>query len=82
MSSFKTFAPVPPTATVSSRLTITPVPGITLELFHAPGESEDQLAVFWPDQAALFPADNIYRTFPNLYAIRGEKRCCNYYQSK
>ena len=54
----------------SDRLTIT-LAGITLELIHAPGETNDQIIVYWPEREVLFPADNIYRAFPNLYAIRG-----------
>jgi alkyl sulfatase BDS1-like metallo-beta-lactamase superfamily hydrolase len=38
---------------------------------HAPGETEDQLLVWLPDQKVLLPGDNIYKAFPNLYTIRG-----------
>lgn len=47
------------------------VAGVTLELIAAPGETNDQLAVWYPAQKVLFAGDNIYRSFPNLYAIRG-----------
>ncbi|WP_162473680.1 alkyl/aryl-sulfatase [Serratia microhaemolytica] len=47
------------------------IAGITLELIKAPGETEDQLAVWLPQQRILFSGDNFYRSFPNLYAIRG-----------
>lgn len=40
-------------------------------LEHAPGETEDQLFVWMPDRRVLFPGDNIYKAFPNLYTIRG-----------
>lgn len=36
-----------------------------------PGETRDHLAVFLPDKHVFFPGDNIYKSFPNLYAIRG-----------
>ena len=35
------------------------------------GETNDQIIVHWPEKDVLFPADNLYRAFPNLYAIRG-----------
>ena len=47
------------------------IAGIKIELFHAPGETNDQLFVWLPDHKALLPGDNIYKTFPNLYTIRG-----------
>ena len=45
--------------------------GLNLELIHIPGETDDQIAVYWPAKKALFCADNFYKAFPNLYAIRG-----------
>lgn len=47
------------------------VAGVRIELVHAPGETDDQIYVWLPDQRVLFPGDNFYRAFPNLYAIRG-----------
>ena len=47
------------------------VSGIKIVLYHAPGETNDQLFVWLPDKKALFPGDNFYKTFPNLYTIRG-----------
>lgn len=38
---------------------------------HAPGETPDQLLIYFPDRKLLLPADNYYHAFPNLYAIRG-----------
>ncbi|MDO8377946.1 alkyl sulfatase dimerization domain-containing protein, partial [Phenylobacterium sp.] len=35
------------------------------------GETEDQLFVWMPHRRVLFPGDNIYKAFPNLYTIRG-----------
>jgi len=45
--------------------------GLKLELYHAPGETNDQIFVWMPEKKVLLPADNFYRSFPNLYAIRG-----------
>ena len=47
------------------------VSGVKIVLYHAPGETNDQLFVWLPEKKALFPGDNFYRTFPNLYTIRG-----------
>ena len=59
-----------PTKTFSDKLAFTAA-GIEIELFHAPGETNDQLFVWLPEKRALFPGDNFYKTFPNLYTIRG-----------
>ncbi|MEC7929473.1 MAG: alkyl sulfatase dimerization domain-containing protein [Pseudomonadota bacterium] len=45
--------------------------GHKVQLFHAPGETNDQLFVWLPEKKVLFPGDNFYKTFPNLYTIRG-----------
>lgn len=59
-----------PTKTFRDDLSIE-VAGLRLELSHAPGETNDQLFVWLPDKKVLLPGDNLYRTFPNLYTIRG-----------
>ncbi|MEM6931311.1 MAG: MBL fold metallo-hydrolase, partial [Myxococcota bacterium] len=45
--------------------------GLTLELVHAPGETDDQLFVWLPESRVLLPGDNVYQAFPNLYTLRG-----------
>ena len=57
--------------------------GIKLKLFHTPGETDDQISVWIPEWKVVMPADNIYKTFPNLYAIRGSppRDCVKWYQS-
>ena len=59
------------------------IAGINLELYHAPGETNDQIFVWLPDHKALMPGDNIYNTFPNLYTIRGttHRNVCLLYTS-
>ena len=42
-----------------------------MELMHTPGETNDQITVWLPDDRIVLPGDNIYKAFPNLYAIRG-----------
>ena len=46
-------------------------PGIPLQIVHIPGETDDQIGVWIPDRKTFLCADDIYRAFPNLYAIRG-----------
>lgn len=61
---------VQPTKTFSDTFR-TEVAGIKFKLVHAPGETNDHLFVWLPDQKVLMPGDNFYWTFPNLYTIRG-----------
>jgi alkyl sulfatase BDS1-like metallo-beta-lactamase superfamily hydrolase len=61
---------LPPTVTFSSELSLT-LDGVALRLVHCPGETDDQLVVHVVNKEVLCAADNIYKAFPNLYAIRG-----------
>jgi alkyl sulfatase BDS1-like metallo-beta-lactamase superfamily hydrolase len=61
---------LPPTITFEDELDAE-VAGVTFRLFHAPGETDDQINVWLPDQRILICGDNFYWTFPNLYTIRG-----------
>ena len=45
--------------------------GIDLQLTMAPGETPDHMVVWYSDKKVLISGDNYYRSFPNLYAIRG-----------
>jgi len=47
------------------------VAGLNLELVAAPGETDDQLYVWFPKERVVFAGDNFYQSWPNLYAIRG-----------
>ena len=40
-------------------------------MIHAPGETDDQLFVWLPEKKVLMPGDNVYKSFPNLYTLRG-----------
>lgn len=59
-----------PNKTFKDSLSIT-IEGINIELHHAPGETNDQLFIWLPNEKVLLAGDNIYKTFPNLYTIRG-----------
>ena len=67
----KTLAVLPPTRTFDSKKLELEIAGVRLVLIHAPGETPDQVVVWLPDKKVLLPADNFYKSFPNLYAIRG-----------
>ena len=56
---------VRPTTTFSDQLSLH-IEGLELEVIHAPGETQDQVIVWYPEKRSLFPADNIYKAFPNL----------------
>ncbi|MDA0240305.1 MAG: MBL fold metallo-hydrolase [Proteobacteria bacterium] len=47
--------------------------GIRFEVHLIPSETEDQCAVWLPDEKVLLSADAIYESFPNVYALRGTK---------
>jgi len=51
--------------------TILDLDGVAAELKLVPGETEDHMVVYLPEQNILFCGDNWYHAFPNLYAIRG-----------
>lgn len=59
-----------PSITFAKDLNVT-IEGVRLRLVHCPGETDDQIVVHIVDRDVLCAADNIYRAFPNLYAIRG-----------
>lgn len=61
---------IKPNKTFKDHLSLT-IAGVQIELFHAPGETNDQLFVWLPSHKSIMSGDNIYKTFPNLYTIRG-----------
>ena len=60
-----------PTVSVSGDSYRTTIAGVRVEMHAAPGETDDALFVWLPDERVLFAGDNFYQAFPNLYAIRG-----------
>ncbi len=47
------------------------IAGVRLELVAADGETGDQLYAWLPERKVLFAGDNFFKSWPNLYAIRG-----------
>ncbi len=45
--------------------------GVKFKLIYAPGETDDHIMVWLPEQKTLIAGDNYYWAFPNLYTIRG-----------
>jgi uncharacterized sulfatase len=49
------------------------IDGISFELVAASGETYDNMYVYMPDEKVLFTGDTYYKSFPNLYTIRGSQ---------
>lgn len=49
------------------------IDGIQMELVRVPGETDDQMLIWLPDDGVLCCGDNFYGCFPNLYALRGSQ---------
>lgn len=63
--------PASPTVFVTEDRQNVTIDGARLELHRIPGESTDHVAVWVPEQKVLFSGDHVYRSFPNIYPIRG-----------
>lgn len=64
---------LPPTVTYQEERVCRRIDGIELELVRLPGETDDQIAVWLPEDRVLCCGDNYYGCWPNLYAIRGSQ---------
>lgn len=60
-----------PTDTFDNKSWPLTIAGRDFVLYHAPGETDDQIVVYMPNEKVLFAADNFYKSFPNIYSIRG-----------
>lgn len=65
---------VPPTHVFNEDRVSLEIAGIRLDLVAAPGETDDQLYVWLPEQRVLFAGDNFYQSWPNVYPLRGTAR--------
>lgn len=50
------------------------IAGVKLELVAAPGETADTLYVWLPEHKVVFAGDNFYKSWPNVYPLRGTAR--------
>ena len=62
---------VMPDHLLKEKSTMISVAGLELMLFATPGETDDALSVWFPEEKVLFCGDNLYRSFPNIYPVRG-----------
>lgn len=65
---------IPPTHTFEEDRVSLEIAGIRLDLVAAPGETDDQLYVWLPEQRVIFAGDNFYQSWPNVYPLRGTAR--------
>lgn len=65
---------VEPTHTFSEDRKALKIAGIRIELVKAPGETDDQLYVWYPEHRIVFAGDNFYQSWPNVYPLRGTAR--------
>ncbi len=63
--------PLPPTDFIEGEKARFDVDGIEVVLLAAPGETDDQMYVWLPEDKVVCCGDNYYRSWPNLSAIRG-----------
>jgi len=62
---------VRPTHTFSQPRKRVRLAGVELDLVAAVGETYDHLYVWFPAKRVIFSGDNFYKSWPNLYPIRG-----------
>jgi alkyl sulfatase BDS1-like metallo-beta-lactamase superfamily hydrolase len=62
---------VGPTHTFSEPRRRLEIAGVKLELVAVNAETADALYLWLPEKRVLFSGDNFYKSWPNLYAIRG-----------
>ncbi len=65
---------VEPTHTFAEDRISLEIAGVEIELVAAPGETDDQLYVWLPQQRVVFAGDNFYQSWPNVYPLRGTAR--------
>ncbi len=62
---------IPPSRTFSDELEIE-IAGVQLRMLHIPGETDDQIGVYLPDEGVLFTGDTLQGpTLPNIHTLRG-----------
>lgn len=62
---------LPPTKTFDSDDHTLTLAGVKLTLIHTPGETDENVAIWLPDEKVLFPGDDLLKTFPNISPLRG-----------
>lgn len=62
---------VPPTCVYRQDRVIREIDGLQIEMLRLPGEAEEEMMIWLPQQKVLCCGDNYFGCFPNLYPIRG-----------
>lgn len=65
--------PLAPRPVYDENLVEREIDGVKMVLRRLPGETDDTIMVWLPEQKVLCSGDNYYGCFPNLYAIRGSQ---------
>lgn len=65
--------PLPVRSLYDEELLEREIDGVRMVMRRLPGETDDQIMVWLPEQKVLCCGDNYYGCFPNLYAIRGSQ---------
>lgn len=63
--------PMPVTQFIDGDVTEMNIYGVDVKLIAVPGETDDEQAVWLPEQKILCSGDNYYASWPNLCALRG-----------
>lgn len=67
------YAILPPTTVYTEETVERVIDGVPVVLSATPGETDDQLLVWLPEDKVLCCGDTYYGCWPNLYAIRGSQ---------
>jgi len=68
---FQTAGGVKPTHLLFEKRREIQIAGVSLHLVAVTGETYDSLYIWFPAKRAVFSGDNYYKSWPNLYPIRG-----------
>lgn len=63
--------PLPITQWIKEEAIELVIEGVKIQFIAAPGETDDEMAVWFPDQKVMCGGDNYYACWPNLSALRG-----------
>ena len=66
-------AVLPATTMLTGEVYSSVIDGVSLSIVSAPGETDDTVFVWLPEDKVLCCGDNYYACWPNLYAIRGSQ---------
>lgn len=65
--------PLPATKILTTDYEVLHIDGLELHCIAAPGETDDQMYVWFPEDKIICSGDNMYSCWPNLSALRGSQ---------